>query len=158
MSFVPPWSDFTLPRRGKICEIDLDIVNTLADEYRNVLRARNAAMVSSKMDGNDDGTNSAEESDDANTDDEDSASDSSSSNSCSSEFSLATSLSYTDSDSDDSEYIPMDVDPPSDDSAPILRPRPPTPPSVNLGITPIPDAFTRAHLRSLGFDFIQWSE
>ncbi|KAJ7035480.1 hypothetical protein C8F04DRAFT_1259024 [Mycena alexandri] len=45
MSCVPPRSIFTLPRRGKVAEIERDIVDALRAEYREAARGRNAAAV-----------------------------------------------------------------------------------------------------------------
>ncbi|KAJ7168436.1 hypothetical protein C8R46DRAFT_1033683 [Mycena filopes] len=42
MDYVPPTYSFSLPRRGRVAEIDLDITEALFDEYRRAAHARNA--------------------------------------------------------------------------------------------------------------------
>jgi hypothetical protein len=158
MDFVPTWSRFTLPRRGKICELDVDIAEALTDEYRIASRARNLAAIALwETDSNSDGGEvSAED------DDDDGSSHSSSL--CSTSW--PPSDSDTETDLEDSEYIPAAPDSPialdSDDidlapgSEPFLRPRPAPAPSPDLEMTPVPDTFTRSHLRALDFDFVSW--
>jgi hypothetical protein len=163
MSFVPSWSSFTLPRRGKICELHIDIADALTDEYRIASRARNLAAIALwETDSDSDGGEAEEDDDDGS---------SHSSSLCS------TSWPPSDSDTDleDSEYIPAELDYPieldlddidvdSEDvdlapgSQPFLRPRPAPAPSADLDMTPFPDTFTRAHLRALNFDFVSWHE
>ncbi|KAJ6493508.1 hypothetical protein C8R47DRAFT_1213796 [Mycena vitilis] len=151
MTFVPPWSTFTLPRRGRICEIDVDVEEALAVEYRMARRARNAATVAARDPDsiihqraifNDDGD----------------AEDSGYSSSDSSASSRSDSI--MDTDSDGSDYS-SDTALPSSDPPPILRPRPESTPFVDVDVNPFPDSFTASHLvglGSLGFKRVQWRE
>ncbi|KAJ7834681.1 hypothetical protein B0H13DRAFT_2369768 [Mycena leptocephala] len=171
MSLVPPWSSYTLPRRGRVCEIDVDIADVLMQEYRNVIRARNSdAIAGCNTDCDDDAhpDDIAEEvCDDGSTDNESSSDSSSILSACSWPTADSDSGdSDSDSDSDDSDYAPkmprdsadeMELDTVAEIPQ-ILRPRRASPPAVDLDITPFPDTLSRAHLTALGFDFVRWSE
>ncbi|KAJ7678868.1 hypothetical protein DFH06DRAFT_1120680 [Mycena polygramma] len=151
MTFVPPWSTFTLPRRGRICEIDVDVADALAVEYRMGRRARNAATVAAR---DPDSTISHHITINEDSEAEDSG-DSSSDSSVSS-----SSDSIMDTDSEGSDYS-SDTALPSSDPPPILRPRPSSTPFVDVDVSPFPDSFTASHLvglGSLGFKRVQWRE
>jgi hypothetical protein len=171
MTFVPSWSGFSLPRRGRVCDLELDIADVLATEYQMARRAHNVAGIA-LWDTDSDGGGS----DDSADDDDDGSSHSSGFSSCS----LPTSFSDTDSEDTDSadtdylpDYLPAEPDsadsempaaseistaPPMELNQPILRPRLTRPPTVEMDLTPFPDSFSRGHLRALDFDFIKWHE
>ncbi|KAJ7695520.1 hypothetical protein B0H16DRAFT_1485301 [Mycena metata] len=159
MTFVPPWTRFTLPRRGKVAEIDLDITDHLYEQYDTAARARNAKAVAAAL-SDDEGLDSDYASDSEMDTDSDSDSDETSSTSSDSDMSL-TSASDSDTGSD---YIPsplllwdLTVNG-RDATTPILRPRAPTPASPDIDLHPFPDSFTPGHLRSLNFDFLKWND
>ncbi|KAJ7838428.1 hypothetical protein B0H13DRAFT_1911818 [Mycena leptocephala] len=102
MDFVPTWSRFTLPRRGKICELDVDIAEALTDEYRIASRARNLAAIPLwETDSDSDGG-------EVSTEDDDNDGSSHSSSLCSTSW--PPSDSDTETDLEDSEYIPAAPD------------------------------------------------
>jgi hypothetical protein len=162
MSSVPPWSSFTLPRRGRICEIDVNIAEILMKEFRNAIRTRNSDAIAARdTDSDEPYHNLAEGDHDGESTDDDSSADLSSALSA-----CSWPTSDSDTDSDDSEYLPeMPLDSTDEmqldtvgDIPQILRPRPAGRLAVDLDITPFPDSFTRGHLRSLNFDFVRWNE
>ncbi|KAJ6489317.1 hypothetical protein C8R47DRAFT_1215664 [Mycena vitilis] len=120
----------------------------MVDEYRMSIRARNSLVVSSgeiKSDAGSDSESATEPEEESEQDDSDSES-------------SASHQAIFDTDSEGSDYTP-DIEQPSVRRTPaILRPRVTPAPSVNLDLTPFPDSFTRAHLASLGFEFIRWNE
>ncbi|KAJ7768839.1 hypothetical protein B0H16DRAFT_1452767 [Mycena metata] len=158
MSCVPPRSIFTLPRRGKVVEIDRDMIDALREEYRKAARGRNAATVAS-TDPDQEGHVPNDDSD-AEAISSDSDSDMASISSLSDD---EMSLVSSDSDSGDANYIPphkLIWDITVDGASPpyFFRRRTPSPPKIDVDVNPFPDSFRPAHLESLKFQSIRWNE
>ncbi|KAJ7020764.1 hypothetical protein C8F04DRAFT_1274600 [Mycena alexandri] len=132
MSLLQPPCPFTLPRRGRIAEIDFDITDALFEEYGMAANIRLARGRSSTPDH------------EHCPSDDDSASDS----------------SVEDNAMEDPDYIPprakiWSVASLKGDHPHTLRSRPT---QDTIKMSPFPDTFERAHLTALNFRFFKWHD
>jgi cobalamin biosynthesis protein CobT len=134
MSFAPLHGVFTVPRRGRAFCIDVDIADELWDAYRLAAQdIKNRAMEQhrERHDNVSDSTSEEQSSSDSDSDAE------------------------AASDHSDSEYSPSEMS--DDDSDDLDIPSSPCS-SIVMDMSPFPDTFSRGHLKSLDFHFIQWNE